>query len=169
MNCAYYEERFSDYLENALPASEVTVVEQHLRSCADCAALLDGVRDVIRQCRSIEVPPPSPWLPSRIVANTPHVVRVTWADWARAAWRTVAEPRFALALLTSTLVLGTLGNRAGVTVSDIGMIRRPAAVYEGVEGWAQRIYGNAIRSYYSPIVSEIQCRLQALEQFRENS
>ena len=171
MNCTYCEDRLSDYLEGALPVDEREIVDQHLSSCSTCGELLAGVREVITLSRSIKVPEAPPWLASRIVANTPRVVRVTWADWARAAWRTVVEPRFATALLTSVLVLGWFGNAAGVTAADLAMIRRPMTVYEGVEGWAQRVYGDVVRRYYSStLVNEIQCQLHSgIERLRENT
>lgn len=171
MNCAYCEERLSDYIENTLDGSERSVVEMHLQSCIACRELLDGVRGVIQWGRDFQVQPPPPWLSTRILANTPNVVRITWGDWARMAWKNICEPRFALALLTSTLVLGWMGNMAGISAADISMVRHPSAIYEGIGGWVNRIYGDAIRTYYSsPIVNTIQCQIHTrIEQFRENS
>ena len=171
MNCTYCEERLSDYLENALVVSERTAVETHLQTCASCSELLDGVRQVIQWGRDFQVQPSPAWLPARIVANTPKVVRVTWADWRRNVWKDVCEPRFALALLTATLVLGWMGSLAGITGSDIAMIGRPSAIYSRLDGWANRVYGDVVRSYYSsPLVNAIQCQIHTqIEQFRENS
>ena len=92
-------------------------------------------------------------------------------DWAQSAWKTFFEPRFATALLTSILVLGWFGNAAGVRASDLAMIRRPMTIYEGVEGWAQRMYGDAVRTYYSsPLVNAIQCQIHSgIERLRENT
>jgi len=171
MNCAYCEERLSDYLEHSLSAEDSQAMDLHFQSCRDCSELLAGVRDVIQWGKAYEVPPVSPWLPAKIVANTPRVIRITWIDWVRQAWRGIAEPRFAMALLTSTLFFGWLGNATGITAADLALVRQPTAVYYGVEGWAQRIYGDAIRSIYSSsIVNSIQCQIHTrIEQFRENS
>jgi len=96
---------------------------------------------------------------------------VTVMDWIRSAWRTVSEPRFAMALMTSTLMIGWLGSSAGITASDLSIVRSPTAVYYGVEGWANRVYGDAVRNLYSStIVNSIQCHIHSrIEQFRENS
>src|SRR4029450_4456716 len=110
MNCAKCEDSLSEYLENALDASDRASVESHLQSCSACAELLDGVRGVIEGGKEFEAPQPSPWLSSRILANTPQVIRITWRDWVVGAWKKISEPRFALALLTSTLVLGWMAN-----------------------------------------------------------
>ena len=171
MNCKYCEDHLSDYLENALAAGERAALELHFHSCAACSELLVGVRDVIQWGREFPAAPAPQWLAPRIIANTRIVVRVTWMDWVRTAWRTVSEPRFAMALMTSVLMVSWLGATAGFTTSDLSIVRSPSAIYYGVEGWANRVYGDAIRNYYSsPLVNSIQCQIHTrLEQFRENS
>ena len=171
MNCKYCEDHLSDYLEDALDAAERAGMEMHFQSCSDCSELLDGVRDVMQWGREFPAEVAPQWLPARIVANTPTVVRITWMDWVRAAWKTIAEPRFAMALMTSTLMIGWLGSAAGISASDLSIVRSPSAVYYGVEGWANRVYGDAVRNLYSStIVNSIQCQIHSrIEQLRENS
>jgi hypothetical protein len=76
-----------------------------------------------------------------------------------------------MALLTSTLVLGWFGSAAGMSVRDLGLLRTPAVAYEGVQGWAQRAYGDAVRRYYSsPLVAEITCQIHSgLARLRETT
>jgi predicted anti-sigma-YlaC factor YlaD len=175
MNCKYCEDHLSDYLEDAFDAGEGVALreemELHFQSCSACSELLEGVRDVMQWGRAFPVAPAPEWLSTRIVANTPIVVRVTVMDWIRSAWKTVSEPRFAMALMTSTLMIGWLGSSAGITTSDLSIVRSPSAIYYGVEGWANRVYGDAVRNYYSsPIVNSIQCQIHSrIEQLRENS
>ena len=171
MNCTTCEDRLSGYLENVLEAQERASVEMHLQSCSLCSELLHGVRDVMQWGRDLPVQLPPPWLSTRIISNTPHVVRITWRDWAANVWRNVAEPRFALALLTSTLMLGWMGSLAGISARDVAMVRHPSAIYYRMGGLANRMYGGAVRSIYSsPIVNAIQCQLHSrIEQFRETS
>jgi anti-sigma factor RsiW len=171
MNCTYCEDRLSDYLEGALNPVERGLVEDHIKSCTACNELLDGVRSVMHCGSDLPAQSPPPWLASRIVSNTPHVIRVTWRDWIVGVWRNIAEPRFALALLTSILMLGWMGSLAGITCADVAMVRHPSAIYNRMGGWANRLYGDAVRSYYSsPLVNAIQCQIHSrIEQFRENS
>ena len=171
MNCKYCEDHLSDYLEDTLGGEERVALELHFQSCSACSELLEGVRDVMQWGREFPSEAAPEWLSTRIVANTPIVVRVTWMDWFRSAWKTLSEPRFAMALMTSTLIIGWLGSTAGISASDLSIVRSPSAIYYGVEGWATRIYGNAVRQYYSsPIVNTIQCQIHSrIEQFRENS
>jgi len=171
MNCNYCEDRLSDYLEGALTATERALVEEHLKGCSACNELFDSVRSIMHWGRDLPAQMPPPWLATRIAANTPQVIRVTWRDWIMGVLRNVCEPRFALALLTSTLMLGWLGSLAGITVADVAMVRHPSAIYNRMGGWANRLYGDAVRSYYSsPLVNAIHCQIHSrIEQFRENS
>ena len=171
MNCAYCEDRLSDYLEGELNPEERGLVEEHLRACSACNELLEGVRHVIHWGRELPSQAPPPWLASRIVANTPQVIRITWRDWIAGVWRNVCEPRFGLALLTSVLMLGWMGSLVGITFADVAMVRHPSAIYNRVGGLANRLYGDAVRTYYSsPLVNAIQCQIHSrIEQYRENS
>ena len=170
MNCAYCEDRLSDYLENSLPANERLVLDTHLASCEACTTLLAGIQTVMEWGHSFPVHSAPEWLPVRIVANTPRVVRVTWRDWLAAAWRTVSEPRFAMAIFTATLVLGWVGNATAIGSSVGPYVRHPSGIYHGVEGWANRTYADIVRNYYSsPLVMEIQCQIHRIGQLRENS
>jgi hypothetical protein len=171
MNCAYCEDRMSDYIENTLSVEERAVLDLHFQSCGSCSELRSGVVEVLQWGKSFPIQEPAVWLPARIVANTPTVVRLTWKDLWSAAWQTVSEPRFALALFTATLVLGWLGNVTGISPSVATLVRHPTAIYYGIEGLANRAYGDLVRNYYgSPLVREIQCQIHTrIEQFRENS
>ena len=170
MNCIYCEDRLSDYLEDTLSAPERAVVEEHLQSCSACNELLSGVRHVMQFARELPAQAPPPWLSSRIIANTPQVIRITWRDWVVNAWRNVCEPRFALALVTSLLMLGWMGSLAGISVADVAIVRHPSAIYNRMGGWANRLYGDAVRSYYSStLVNAIQCQIHSRIAYRENS
>ena len=170
MNCAQCEDRLSDYLENALDVAERAGMEMHLESCSACSELLKDVQNVMQWGRELQVQLPPPWLAPRIVTSTPLVVRITWRDWAASLWKNVFEPRFALSALTSMIMLGWMGSLAGITAGDLALVRHPSAIYYRVEGLANRLYGDAVRSYYTPLVNEIQCQINTrIEQFRENS
>jgi anti-sigma factor RsiW len=170
MNCAHCEERMSDYLEDALNTSERMELEAHLQVCIACNDLLQSVRTVMRWGKDLQEQTPPAWLSSRIAANTPLVVRITWRDWVVNVWKGVSEPRFALSLLTSIFMLGWMGQLAGFSAADVSMVRHPSAIYQRMEGWANRAYGDAVRGYYSSsVVRTIQCQISRIELLRENS
>ena len=171
MNCANCEERLSDYLEQALPQDLMEAMEEHFTACAMCRELRDDVALIMDMRVHVAVHTPPPWLGGRIVASTPQVVRVTWRDLFAGIWQGLYEPRFAMSLLTATIVMGWMSSLAGFTPSMGAFIRNPAAIYYGMEGAVHRAYGEAVRNYYrSPLVNQIQYQIHTrIEQLRENS
>lgn len=171
MNCTYCEERMSDLLEGTLDAAERVIVEEHLRSCPDCRGLMTSMSEILGWSKSLPIHEPPAWLAARIVANTPRVVRITWRDLLGSVWSAVSEPRIALGVFTTILMLGWLGSMAGIS-PDVGMmVRHPSSIYFGAEGWVTRMYGDAVRNYYrSPLVNAIQCQIHTrIEQLKGNS
>lgn len=77
MSCAGFEERIAGYVGGEVAAEEAVAVEQHLRSCADCAELA-------RQLREDRA-----WLASR----PPEVSDVDFAAMRREIRKEVGRPR----------------------------------------------------------------------------
>ena len=167
MNCLTVEELASDYLEGGLGPESHRAIEAHLQTCDECAVLLAGITDVIAAGKAFPVYEPPPWLAARIVANTPRIARESWIDTITAIWKWIIEPRTAMALFTATLVLGWMGNLAGISPRWAVAVRHPSAIYYGAHSVVNRAYDEAIRKYYrSPLVTEIQARI---DQIREIS
>jgi hypothetical protein len=153
----------SDYLENTLGAGERDSVNLHLNSCSACMEMIAGMKEVIALGKSFPVHPVPEWLPLRILANTPVVARETWIETLTSIGRWIIEPRTAIAVFTTTLVLGWLGSIAGVSPDWAVVVRNPAAIYGQAEGLMNRAYGDAIRACYrSPLVTQIQSQIEQL-------
>jgi predicted anti-sigma-YlaC factor YlaD len=156
MNCKDCEERMSDYLERTLENQVRSAVEAHLRSCGNCSELFAGIAHVIETGKSFPVHDPPLWMASRIVANTPAFERKTLRAAIAASWRSLGEPRTALAIFTAAVVFGWVG---GETVRE--------AIFNKAESVMSCTYDRAIRSYYrSPVIIEIHSRF---DQLLENS
>ena len=167
MNCTQCESRMSDYLESAISDADRERVDVHVGSCSACNALLADMREVLVWAKTFPVFDAPVWLPMRIVANTPRMARESWLDTLTFMWKWIIEPRTAIAAFTAALVLGWLGNLAGISPDWSTVVRDPAAIYYGAQGAMNRAYDEAIRTYYrSPLVTQIQSRI---EQFREIS
>lgn len=166
MNCVHCEEKMSDFLENALTDSERAAVELHTQSCLACAELLAGMREVLVWGKTFPIYEAPPWLPARIVANTPRVARESWFDTIASLGKWIIEPRTAMALFTAALVLSWLGSLAGISPATwTTVVRDPAAIYHGAQGLMNRAYDGAVRSYYrSPFVTQIQSRIEQLRE-----
>ena len=97
-----------------------------------------------------------------------HVVlepRESWLDTLAFIWKWIIEPRTGVAVFTAALVLGWLGNLAGISPDWTAVVRDPAAIYYGAQGALNRAYDGAIRTYYrSPLVTQIQTRIEQLRE-----
>ena len=165
MTCTHCEERMSDYLENTLSAADRATVDLHFRSCTACSELLVAMSEVLAWGKTFPVHEAPAWLPMRIIANTPRVARESWLDTVASVWKWIIEPRTAMAFFTATLVLGWMGSLAGISPNWAAVVRDPAAIYYGAQGAVNRAYDEAIRRYYrSPLVSEIQTRIEQLRE-----
>jgi len=165
LNCAHCEERMSDYLEAALSTAERHDVDLHLQACPACSELLAGMREALTWGKTFPIHEAPVWLPARIIANTPHVARERWIDTIAVAWKWLASPRTAMGVFTATLVLGWLGNLAGISPDWTTVVRNPTAIYYEAQGAMNRAYDGAVRRYYrSPLVSEIRTRIEQLRE-----
>ena len=159
MNCQECEARLSEYIENELDSATQRQLESHLHTCNSCGELLNLLTGLIETGKSLPVYDPPPWLAARIVANTPvpqhESLRERWSK----VWRSLGEPRTALAIFTAAVVLGWIG----------GSVLE--AIFNRAEGAISCAYDHAIRSYYhSPVIMEIHSKIESgIEQFRENS
>jgi predicted anti-sigma-YlaC factor YlaD len=165
MNCLQCEERMSDYLEEALSATERGAIDLHLQSCAACTQLLAGMTEVLTWGKTFPVYDVPAWLPVRIIANTPRVERETWIDTLTAAWKRFLDPRLTVGVFTAMLMLGWLGSLAGISPDWRTVVRNPAAIYYGAQGAMNRAYDEALRTYYrSPLVTQIKTRIDQLRE-----
>jgi hypothetical protein len=165
ISCAYCEELMSDYLEAALGDTLRDAMDLHLMSCDPCTELRAGMREVLAWGKDFPVYDVPAWLPSRIVANTPRVERERWIDTIAGVWKWVRDPRVAMGTFTAVLVLGWMGNLAGITPNWTTVVRNPAAIYYDAQGALNRAYDQAVRRYYrSPLVSEIRTRIEQLRE-----
>ena len=165
MNCAQCEERLSDYLESTIGADDRGRMEIHLQSCTACSELVSSTREMLAWAKSFPVFEPPAWLATRIIANTPRIARESWRDTFASAWKWLIEPRTAIAVFTATMVLGWLGNLAGLSPDWTTVVRDPASIYYGAEQAVSRAYDGAVRTYYrSPVVTQIQSRIEQLRE-----
>src|SRR5262245_4843492 len=166
MNCSLCQDRMSDYLEGTLSQSERHMVDLHLQACPACQELLADMSEVVAWGKTFPVYEAPPWLPSRIIANTPRVERERWTDTIAAALKWVVDPRIAMGVFTAAVMLGWLGGLAGISPSmAASVVRNPSSIYYDAQSAVNRAYDEAIRRYYrSPLLSEIRIRIEQLRE-----
>jgi anti-sigma factor RsiW len=79
MTCHEYESDLDDFVDGALPAERVAVVEAHLATCASCRALVTDLRTLHAVAANLErrTPPPHVWT---------NIAAAIHADSGRASW-----------------------------------------------------------------------------------
>ena len=118
--------------------------------------LLAAMTEITRELKFFPIHAAPPWLPVRILSNTPVIARERWSDTLGAIGRWIVEPRTAIGIFTATLVIGWLGSVAGLSPNWGEIARDPSTVYY-----------QAVRAYYrSPLAARIQSQI---EQFMEMS
>jgi anti-sigma factor RsiW len=70
MHCAEFEDRLTDYLDDALEVSMQRDVAAHALRCPVCHDLLNEVKNALVECRESAPPQPSPGLEARIIMKT---------------------------------------------------------------------------------------------------
>jgi hypothetical protein len=69
MECSSVREKLSAYLEDAVPREERVLIEEHLKSCAECRSDLADLHKTINHIKGLgEVEPPA-WMTQKIIAK----------------------------------------------------------------------------------------------------
>jgi len=114
---AEWTERFSDYLDDELPADERQAVEEHVRGCAPCAAVLDELRRVVDAAAALDHVPPGEHVWQAVSAQVRELPRTSRLSAGRRFSFTL--PQLAAASVLLALLSGwgalrmmtTTGNR----------------------------------------------------------
>lgn len=158
MTCLRFEECISDYLENTLENDSRDNMDLHITVCTSCSELLADTRGLITATKTFPIYEVPVWLPSRIVANTPRLARETWTDMLAGLWRWFIEPRTAIGVLATVLMVAWMASMAGVSgLADV------LAVAENPVTACYNVYDSAVRTFYrAPLVTAIQAEIEQL-------
>lgn len=119
-NCAFTEERLSEYLEGSLAAEEREACAAHAAMCAKCAEMLDRVGALIAGMHALEPVEEPAFLARRIIRNTagsatPRHELATIAGWFNLIW----QPRFAMGIATVAATFVILVHAAGGRLNSL--------------------------------------------------
>lgn len=81
MLCIEFEDHLTDYLDNALSSDSQRDFAEHAMRCPVCHDLLNEVRNSVRACHALDVPPPSLGLEARILRQTAPETLMTCEDF----------------------------------------------------------------------------------------
>jgi predicted anti-sigma-YlaC factor YlaD len=172
--CPPFQERLSELIDGLLSPVDALSVTDHLEACGVCHDMHQSMVDAVGWGQSFPSYDAPEWLATRILANTPETQtrtwteKETWLDTLAGIGRWIIEPRMAMTVFTSVLVLGWMSNVAGLSL-DPATLTNPTAMYYNVEELADDVYDRSVRFYYGVphrVFDEIQSRF---EQLRETS
>lgn len=119
-NCAFTEERLSDYLEGALAAEEREACAAHAATCAKCTELLDGVGALIGQMHALEPVAEPAFLAPRIIRATAGSEARRHEMASASAWfNLIWQPRFAMGIATVAATFVILAHAAGARLNNL--------------------------------------------------
>ena len=125
MTCEVFEGLLPRYLEGEMGAAERTALEAHAAGCAECGALLDGIREITHEAGALPVLAPSRDLWDGIAARieapaipleSRRLVVTPVADTRPRSWR-----HMRLAAAAAVLVVATAGVTHVITRQMIGI------------------------------------------------
>ena len=172
MNCADFEIRLADYLDDTLGDAERVAFEEHVGVCAGCRELMEDASGGLRLTRwAEEVTPPAELL-TRIAYQAPvGRLRQGWerqgalSRWLRPLIEPLLQPRFAMGMAMTILSFAMLERCTGVKVQHIQPADlNPVRIWGGLEDRTMRLKDRAVK-YYENLrwVYEIEMRLGSLQ------
>ena len=161
-NCVNNEERLSDYLDGLLAVDERRAFETHAQSCANCSALLAGVRGLVAGMHRLEMTEPPQGLIYRILSETTGKEAATGRKSGLAWLPAFFQPKLALGALTVFATLGIVLQATGVDVRRMSKADlNPISVFRATNRQAHLTYARGVKFVNDlRVVYEIQSRLQ---------
>ena len=149
MDCRFIEDRLSEYLDRALPAAEMQVVEEHLTGCQACDGLVEEVRGVVGACRAYPTLDPELQLVDRILLRTSGKQRSrSFGELVRQyVLGPMWTPRFAMGAVLSLLFIGFTGSWVAPRLSGVTSALAPRQILQHLDRAAQSAYGEGLKLY----------------------
>jgi len=168
MTCADVDILLAEYVDGTLRDGQKSAVEEHLRSCAECAGLARdaaGAVAFMERASTLDAPPE---LVTRIlyeITDGPSRAQCkpSWARRVFGKWlEPVFQPRYAMGMAMTILSFAMLGRFSGIEVrqlhpSDLD----PVKVWMAAEDRVQRTWERTLKFYENlRVVYEIQTQLK---------
>ena len=166
MNCADVEILICDYVDGTLAPDARADVERHLAECRSCAELARDAADAVQFIqRAADVEPPQELI-SQILFDPPWHKQRSLRFSTR--FHALLQPRFAMGMALTVLSIAMIMPKMrNFQPSDLS----PAAVWAGIEGRADRLWGRT-QKYYDNLkfIYQIRATLRDWQQrAQENS
>lgn len=157
--CEQTEEHLLEAMDGTIDPLQRAEMDEHVAGCANCAGLLQSVRQTVGMLHSLKPAEPGPWLATQIVARTTPSPpkpqrRPAWVDFA-------LHPRILLGALavviTFSVVFGALGGSRSFSPANANPVR----IYRQVDRMAHLAYARGVKFISDlRVVYEIQSRFR---------
>jgi len=69
MECMKIQEKLSEYIDDILSPQEKVTMDEHLKSCGECATALADLKRTVERMKNLESPEPPAWMTQKIMAR----------------------------------------------------------------------------------------------------
>ncbi len=149
MDCSYFEDRLSEYLERSLPADEMTAVAGHLHECPNCSSLIEEMRSGLALCRSFPRLEFDVSLAERILLRTSGRPRTRSfkEKFNEYVLRPMLTPRFALGTVLATLFVVLIATLLGPKIPAVASALSPQEMFRRMDRGVQQLYSEGLKAY----------------------
>lgn len=174
MNCADFEVRLADYLDETLGTTDMRLIEDHAAVCLGCGELLADAGSALKVLRETEEIAPPPDLLTRISYQAPagrFRYPLERQGFFSRLFQPLLQPRLAMGMAMTILSFAMLERCTGIHVQHIQAADlNPLRIWGGLEDKTLRLKDRAVK-YYENLrwVYEIETRLGALQGQSEDS
>ncbi len=149
MKCTYFEEQLSQYLEQSLTPEDMAGLEDHLRVCGNCAALLETMKSVLIACNSFPKLELDLALIDRILMRTTGRMRTrTLRELLdQYLFRPMLTPRFAVGSVIAILFAVLLTYLMLPRLSTVASVLSPRELFLQMDRGVQQLYGEGLKVY----------------------
>ncbi len=177
MNCAEFETKLADYVDETLAASERAALELHTADCAGCRDFMAQVTGVAAMLERVEEVDPPAELITRIAFQAPRGRNRDGLDvfgfWPelKARWlEPLLQPRLAMGMAMTVLSFSMLARCTGAPVQHLQAADlNPGRVLANLEDRVVRTKDRFVKNYDNlRVVYEIESRLNEMNQSDQN-
>ncbi|MBZ5502301.1 MAG: zf-HC2 domain-containing protein [Acidobacteriia bacterium] len=160
-NCAFTEERLSDFLDGALAPAERAALSAHAAQCEGCGQTVARVGAMVRGLRELAPVEEPPYLVAKILRGTlgARASERTWERWL--GWLLeIGQPRFAMGVATVAVCLAIVLHVAAPRMKNVKAADlHPVNVLRATNRQAHLTYARGVKFVNDlRVVYEIQSR-----------
>jgi len=149
MECQYFEERVTEYIDRSLPAQDLARIAEHLHECSNCISLFEDVQSLLVKCKAMPVLDLELDLLDRILLRTSGRPRTRSFRELLNQYllQPILTPRFAMGAGLAVLFLTLTFNFMLPRVSGLASALSPRDMFRRVDRGIQQLYSSGLKLY----------------------